>query len=81
MFIKIFLLFTVRNVCRIKRFSAGKRFSQGRSKAADNARPGGPVETATGATVQRVEKLIRADRRITTDSVATALRFSIQHNA
>jgi hypothetical protein len=52
------------------------RFSQGRLKVADDARPGGPVETATEATVQRVEELIRADRRITIDSVATALGCS-----
>jgi hypothetical protein len=40
-------------------------FSQGRSKVADDARPGCTVETATEATVQLVEELIRADRRIT----------------
>jgi hypothetical protein len=45
---------------------------QERSKVADGARPGRPVEIATEATVQRVEGLVRADRRITTDSVATA---------
>jgi transposase len=53
-----------------------KKFSQGRSKVADDTRPGHPVETATEATVQRVEKLIQADRRITIDSVATALGCS-----
>jgi hypothetical protein len=42
-----------------------EKFSQGRSKVAD--------EIATEATVQRVEELIRADRRITIDSAATAL--------
>jgi transposase len=46
-----------------------EKFSQGRSKVADGARSGRPVETATEATVQRVEELIRADRRITIDSV------------
>jgi hypothetical protein len=51
-------------------------FSQGHSKVTDDARPGHPVEVATEATVQRVEELIRADRRITIDSVATALRCS-----
>jgi hypothetical protein len=48
-----------------------EKFSQGCSKAADDARPGCPVEIATEATVQRVEELT-ADRRITIDSVATA---------
>jgi transposase len=52
-----------------------EKFSQGRSKVADDARPGRPVEIATEATVQRVEELIRADR-ITTYSVATALGCS-----
>jgi hypothetical protein len=53
-----------------------KKFSQGRSKVADDARPGRPVEIATEATVQQVEELIRADRRRTIDSVATALGCS-----
>jgi hypothetical protein len=51
-------------------------FSQGRSKIADVPRPGRPVDIATEATVQRVEELIRADRRITADSVATTLGCS-----
>jgi transposase len=63
-----------------------EKFSQGRSKVADDARPGHPVEIATEATVQRREELIRADRRITIDSVATALgcsrglAYSIKHD-
>jgi hypothetical protein len=36
-----------------------EKFSQGCSKVADDARPGGPVENATEATMQRVEGLIR----------------------
>jgi hypothetical protein len=42
-----------------------KEFSQGRSKVADDARPGHSVETAKETTVQQAEELIRADRRIT----------------
>jgi predicted DNA repair protein MutK len=63
-----------------------EKFSQGRSKVADDARPGRSVEIATEVTVQRVEELIRADRRITTDSVAIAqgcshgLAYSIMHD-
>jgi transposase len=53
-----------------------EKFSQGRSKVADDARPGHPVEIATEATVQWVEELIRADRRITIDNVTTALGCS-----
>jgi transposase len=53
-----------------------EKFSQERSKVAADARPSRPVETATEAAVQRVEELIRADRKITTDSVATALGCS-----
>jgi hypothetical protein len=62
-----------------------EKFCQGRSKVTDNARPGRPVEIATEATVQRVEKLIRDDR-ITKDGVATALgcshglAYSIMHD-
>jgi transposase len=63
-----------------------QKFSQERSKVADDARQGCPVEIATEATVQCVEELIRADRRITIDSVATALvsthglAYSIMHD-
>jgi hypothetical protein len=53
-----------------------EKFRQGRSKVADDARPGRPVEIATEATVQRVEELIPADRWITVDSVPTGLRCS-----
>jgi hypothetical protein len=63
-----------------------EKFSQGRSTVAYDARSGLPVEIAREATVQRVEELIRTDRRITTDSVATALwcshgfAYSIMHD-
>jgi histone-lysine N-methyltransferase SETMAR len=53
-----------------------EKYSQGRSKVADYARPGRLVDNATEATVQPVEELIRTDRRITIDSVATALGCS-----
>jgi transposase len=53
-----------------------EKVSQGRSKVADDARPGRAVEIATEATAQWVEELIRADRRITIDSVANALGCS-----
>jgi hypothetical protein len=39
-----------------------EQFSQERSKVADDAQLGRPVETATEAIMQRVEELIRADR-------------------
>jgi transposase len=35
-----------------------EKFSQGRSKVADDVRPGRPVEIVTEATVQQVEELI-----------------------
>jgi hypothetical protein len=57
-----------------------KKFSQGHFKVADDDRPFQPVEIATEATVQLVEGLIRADRRRTIDTVATA-QGCIQHNA
>jgi hypothetical protein len=50
-----------------------EKFSHGHSKVADDTRPGRLVETATEAIVQLEKALIRADRRITTDSVASAL--------
>jgi transposase len=53
-----------------------KKFSQGHSKVADDTELGHPVEIVSEATVQQVEELIRADRRITTGSVAVALGCS-----
>jgi transposase len=53
-----------------------KKFSQRRSKVVNDALPGRPVEIAREATVQRVEELIRTDRRITIDGVANALGCS-----
>jgi hypothetical protein len=53
-----------------------EKFSQGRSKVADDARPRRLLAIATEAALQRVDELIRADRRITMDSVATALGCS-----
>jgi hypothetical protein len=41
-----------------------EKFSQGRSKFADDARPSHCAETAAEATVQRAVRLIPADRRI-----------------
>ncbi|PNF23032.1 hypothetical protein B7P43_G09841 [Cryptotermes secundus] len=51
-----------------------EKFTQG--QVADDARPGLPVDIAAEAAVQKVEELIRADRRISIDSVATALGYS-----
>jgi hypothetical protein len=53
-----------------------EEFYQGRSKVAYDAQPGRLVEIATKVTVQRVDELILADRRITIDSVATVLGCS-----
>jgi hypothetical protein len=56
------------------------------SKVADDGQPGRPGEIETEATVWRVEEVIRADRRITIDIVATApgcshgLAYSIMHD-
>jgi hypothetical protein len=69
-------VFTVRSVCRVKRFTTGSRNSlkDVRKEQMMKTRPS--FEIATEATVQQVEVLIRADRRITIDSVATALGCS-----
>jgi hypothetical protein len=52
------------------------KFFQGLSKVANGARLVRPVEIATEATVQRVEEFIPAHRRITIDSVTTAVGCS-----
>jgi transposase len=63
-----------------------KKFSEGHSKVADDARPHRPVEIATEATVGRVEELIQADRRVMTNNRATAvgcshgLAYNIMHD-
>jgi transposase len=73
---KIFLVYGGKCLLRKSVHIWVQKFSQGRSKVADDARPGRLVEIATEATIQWVEELIRADRRITVGSVATALRRS-----
>jgi hypothetical protein len=63
-----------------------EKFSEGRSKVTVDARLGRPIEIATGANMQQVEKLIGADRRIKIDNTATALgcshglAYSIMHD-
>jgi hypothetical protein len=77
MFIKKMLpVYGGKSMLRKRVHNLVENFSQGCSKLADAARPFRPVEIATEATVQRVEELIRADRRITIDSVATVLGCS-----
>jgi hypothetical protein len=50
-FIKKCFLFMVGSAGRIKRFNWVEKFSQGRFKVTDNARPGHPVEIATEKTM------------------------------
>jgi hypothetical protein len=63
-----------------------EKFFRGHLKVADYARPSCPVEIATEGTVKQVEELIRANRRIMIDSVATALvcshglAYSVMHD-
>ena len=49
-----------------------QKFSEGRASIEGEHRVGRPVEIATPATLQGVEDIIRADRRVTIDDVATA---------
>jgi hypothetical protein len=63
---EIFPVYSEKCLSRKAVHNWDENFSQGRSKEADDAGPGRPVEIATEATVQWVEELIRADRRITT---------------
>jgi transposase len=72
----MFLVYDVKCLSRKAVQNWVEKFSQGRSKVADDARPGRPVEIVTEATVQRMEELMRSGRRIRIDSVATALGCS-----
>ena len=53
-----------------------QKFSEGRTSIEDIHRVGRAVEIATPARLQRVEDIIRADRRVTIDAVATAIGCS-----
>jgi len=53
-----------------------QKFSEGRTSIEDEHRAGRPVEIATPETLQRVEDIIRAKRRVTVDAVATAIGCS-----
>jgi hypothetical protein len=76
-FINECVLFTVGSVCSVNRFITESTNSlkdvQKLQMMPDQV---ALLRLMTEATVQRVEELIRADRRITTDSAATALRYS-----
>jgi hypothetical protein len=50
------------------------KFSAGRTCIKDEHRLGRSVEIATPVTLPCIEGIIRADRRVTTDAVATAIR-------
>jgi hypothetical protein len=53
-----------------------QKFSEGRTSIEDEHRVGRPVESATPATLRRVEDIIRADRRVTIDAAVTAIGCS-----
>jgi len=48
-----------------------QKFSEGRTSIEDEHRAGRPVEIATPETLQRVEDIIRAERRVTVDAFFT----------
>jgi hypothetical protein len=50
-----------------------QKFSEGWTSIKDEHRVGRPVEIATPATLQHIEDIIQADRRVTIDAVATAI--------
>ena len=53
-----------------------QKFSEGRTSIEDEHRAGRPVEIATPEKLQRVEDIIRVERRVTVDAVATAIGCS-----
>ena len=53
-----------------------QKFSEGRTSIEDKHWAGRPVEIAMPETFQRVEDIIRAERRVTVDAVATAVGCS-----
>jgi len=62
-----------------------QKFSEGRTSIEDEHRAGRPVEIATPETLQRVEEIIRAERRATVDAVANRYWLftwpGLQHDA
>jgi len=53
-----------------------QKFSEGRTSIKDEHRVGRPVDITAPAMLQRVEDIIRADRRVTINAVATAIGCS-----
>ena len=56
-----------------------QKFPEGRTSIEDEHRAGQPVEIATSEMLQRVEDIIQAERRVTVDTVATAIGRSCGH--
>jgi hypothetical protein len=52
------------------------QFSEGPRSIEDEHRVDRPVEIATPATLQRIEDIIQADRKVTINAVATAIGCS-----
>ena len=50
-----------------------QKFSEGRTSIEEEHRAGRPVEIATPETLQRDEDIIRSEKRVTVDAVATAI--------
>ena len=68
---------TVNIACHVRQSIIGCRSSRKRlTSIEDEHRAGRPVEIATPKTLQRVEDIIRAERRVTVGSVANAIGFS-----
>ena len=53
-----------------------QKFSEGRRSIEDEHRASRPMEITTPETLQRVEDIIQAERRVTVDAVATAIGCS-----
>ena len=53
-----------------------QKFSEGRTSIKDEQRVSRQVEIATPATLQHMKEIIRADRRVTIDTVATTIGCS-----
>jgi len=53
-----------------------QKFAGGRTSIEDEHRAGWPVEITTPETLQRIEDIIRAERRVTVNVVATAIGCS-----
>ena len=64
------------DVGTVRRWVRGCKEAEGQTRLTDETRSGRPATTVTPGNIQRVDDIIRGDRRVKTDELCRILSFS-----